>query len=81
MLLRLLALPVTGALGTLTFIGGKVAEAAAAQMNDAEAIKAELTRLEQRFDGGEIDEAEFERIELDLVRRLQDARRRMASTE
>jgi predicted nucleic acid-binding Zn-ribbon protein len=78
MLLRLLALPVTGALDAVAFVGGKIAEAAAAQMNDAEAIKAELDALERRLEAGEIDEADFEAIELGLVRRLQEARRRMA---
>jgi hypothetical protein len=77
MLFKLLSLPVTGPLDAVQWIGAKIHEAAEAQLNDTDAIKRELVALEKRLESGELSEAEFEEIELGLVKRLQEAAKRM----
>jgi hypothetical protein len=47
---------------------------------DPAAIQAELAGLEQRLEAGEISEEEFDRLEDDLLDRLEAARNRNAAT-
>ncbi|MHB9863827.1 gas vesicle protein GvpG [Streptomyces sp. YIM S03343] len=47
---------------------------------DPTAIQAELARLEQQLAAGEISEEEFDRLEDDLLDRLEAARHRNAAT-
>jgi hypothetical protein len=81
MLFKLLATPLTGPFRFVEWVGGAIDSAVQAQMNDTDAIKEELTALEKRLDQGELTEDQFEEIELELVMRLQAAKRRMATGE
>ncbi|MEU6537000.1 gas vesicle protein GvpG [Streptomyces sp. NPDC047000] len=47
---------------------------------DPSAIQAELARLETQLEAGEISEEEFDRLEDDLLDRLEAANRRTAAT-
>ena len=51
----------------------QVVNEAERQYYDPSAIRAELGRLEERLDAGEIDEAEFDRAEDELLDRLETA--------
>ena len=70
MLLKLLTLPVMGPINTAIWVGHKLKEAADRELNDVGEIKRQLTRLEQAFDAGEMNEEEFERLELELINRM-----------
>lgn len=48
---------------------------------DPAAVQAELAALEQRLEAGEIDEDEFDRLEDELLDRLEIALRRGAGTD
>ncbi|MFI9645255.1 gas vesicle protein GvpG [Streptomyces sp. NPDC052040] len=50
------------------------------QYYDPSAVRAELARLEERLDAGEIDEQEFDRLEDQLLDRLQIAMERGGGT-
>jgi hypothetical protein len=77
MLLSLLTLPLKGPLDAVMWVGGKLHEAALAQIYDSEAIRKELAAHEARLERGEIDEAAFEEIEAVLIERLKEAARRL----
>lgn len=77
MLFKLLTAPVTAPLDTVTWLGKKLAEQAEEQLNDTEELKRQLVALEAKLGAGELTEDEFEELEIDLVRRLQAAARRM----
>jgi hypothetical protein len=72
--LGLLALPVSGPLGAVTWIARQVAEAALAQYLDPARIEAALLALERRLEAGEIDEAGFEAAEAALLAELREMR-------
>ncbi|MFE0515474.1 gas vesicle protein GvpG [Streptomyces sp. NPDC058964] len=48
---------------------------------DPATVRAELAALEQRLEAGEIDEEEFDRLEDELLDRLEIALRRGAGTD
>jgi hypothetical protein len=48
---------------------------------DPSAVRAELARLEERLEAGEITEEEFDRMEDELLDRLEIATRRSAGTD
>jgi hypothetical protein len=48
---------------------------------DPAAVRAELSRLEERLEAGEITEEEFDRAEDELLDRLEIALRRSAGTD
>ncbi|UUU29658.1 gas vesicle protein GvpG [Streptomyces sp. CA-210063] len=50
------------------------------QYYDPAAVRAELARLEQRLEAGEIDEEEFDRLEDELLDRLEISARRSTGT-
>ena len=50
------------------------------QYYDPAAVRADLARLEQRLDAGEIDEEEFDRLEDELLDRLEIGARRSTGT-
>ncbi|GHE96429.1 gas vesicle protein GvpG [Streptomyces longispororuber] len=66
---ELLALPLAPARGALWAIRQVTAEAER-QYYDPSAIRAELARLTRQLEAGEIDEAEFDRREDELLTRL-----------
>ncbi|MBT2393255.1 MULTISPECIES: gas vesicle protein GvpG [Streptomyces] len=71
-LLLLPAAPVRGAAWVLR----QVAEEAERQYYDPSVVQAELARLSDRFDAGEIDEDEFDRREDELLDRLETIQNR-----
>jgi len=82
MLFQILGLPVTGPLRTVAWIGGAIHDAVERKMNDPAEIKRALAALEQQLEAGGISEEEYEQMEMDLIKRLQDASQqpRAAST-
>jgi hypothetical protein len=75
MLLQLLALPLTGPLRAVAWIGGVVRDAVDRQLNDPMEIKRLLAVLERQLEAGEISEQDYEAIEIDLIGRLRLASR------
>jgi hypothetical protein len=59
---------------------GQVLQEAERIYYDPSAIRAELARLEERLEAGEIDEEEFDRQEDELLDRLEIGLRRGAGT-
>jgi hypothetical protein len=68
---ELLLLPMAPVRGT-AWVLGKVVDEAERQYYDPSAIQRELAALEQQLLSGEIDEAEFDRREDDLLDRLEN---------
>lgn len=71
---ELLLLPLAPVRGTGWVLRQVVAEAER-QYYDPSAVQGELRRLEGLFEAGEIDEAEFDRREDELLARLEQKRR------
>lgn len=71
MLFQILTLPVTGPLRTVAWIGGAILDAVDSKMNDPAEIKRALAALEQQLETGRISEPEYERMEMELIERLQ----------
>jgi hypothetical protein len=71
MLFQILAFPVTGPLRTVGWIGGAIRDAVDSKMNDPAEIKRTLAALEQQLEAGSISEQEYERMEMELIERLQ----------
>lgn len=76
---EVLLLPFAPVRGSLWAVRQVVAEAER-QYYDPAAVRADLARLEQRLDAGEIDEAEFDRLEDELLDRLEIGARRSTAT-
>ncbi|MEU6804715.1 gas vesicle protein GvpG [Streptomyces neyagawaensis] len=72
---EVLLLPFAPVRGSLWAVRQVLAEAER-QYYDPAAVRAELARLEQRLDAGEIDEEEFDRLEDELLERLEISARR-----
>jgi hypothetical protein len=72
---EVLLLPFAPVRGSLWAVRQVLAEAER-QCYDPAAVRAELARLEQRLDAGEIDEEEFDRLEDELLERLEISARR-----
>ncbi|MDG4862053.1 gas vesicle protein GvpG [Streptomyces sp. T-3] len=72
---EVLLLPFAPVRGSLWVIKQVVAEAEQ-QYYDPSVVRTELAHLEQRLEAGEIDEAEFDRLEDDLLDRLEIAMQR-----
>lgn len=73
MLLKLLSLPFTAPVHGAAWLAHEIHEAAERDLNDPARLRAELNRLEEALDAGEIDETTFEDLEEDLIARLQMA--------
>lgn len=71
---EVLLLPFAPVRGSLWVVRQVLAEAER-QYYDPAAVRADLARLEQRLEAGEIDEEEFDRLEDELLDRLEIARR------
>ncbi|WP_159774887.1 gas vesicle protein GvpG [Streptomyces sp. HM190] len=72
---EVLLLPFAPVRGSLWAVRQVLAEAER-QYYDPAAVRAELARLEQRLDAGEIGEEEFDRLEDELLERLETSARR-----
>lgn len=62
--------------GGLRFVLEKLAAAVEAERDDDTALREELLAAQMRLEVGEIDEAEFARVEAELLRRIADIRQR-----
>ena len=71
MLFQILSFPFAGPLKTVAWIGGAIRDAVDSKMNDPMEIKRALAALEQQLDAGSISEQEYERMEMELIERLQ----------
>ncbi|MGA5451330.1 gas vesicle protein GvpG [Streptomyces umbrinus] len=76
---EVLMLPFAPVRGSLWAMQQVVAEAER-QYYDPAAVRADLARLEQRLEAGEIDDAEFDRLEDELLDRLEIAMTRSTGT-
>ncbi|MGW3418497.1 gas vesicle protein GvpG [Streptomyces phaeochromogenes] len=76
---EVLMLPFAPVRGSLWAMQQVVAEAER-QYYDPAAVRADLSRLEQRLEAGEIDDAEFDRLEDELLDRLEIAMTRGTGT-
>jgi hypothetical protein len=63
-------------IGGLRFVLEKLAAAAEAEMDDDTALREELLAAQMRLELGEIDEAEFARVEASLLRAIAEVRAR-----
>jgi hypothetical protein len=68
----LLTLPLAPARGAL-WIAEQVELEAERQLDEPSIVRSELARASAAFDRGELDEAEFERLEDELLARLEEA--------
>jgi hypothetical protein len=66
----LLTLPLAPVRGTM-WIAEQVQLEAERHLDEPAQVRAELARLEAAFDRGDLDEAEFERLEDELLERLE----------
>ena len=71
MIFQILTLPVTGRSDAVAWIGGAIRDAVESKMNDPAEIKRALAALEHQLDAGAISEQEYERMEMELIERLQ----------
>lgn len=76
---EVLLLPFAPARGSLWAVQQVLAEAER-QYYDPVAVRAELARLEQLLEAGDIDEEEFDRLEDELLDRLEIALNRSTGT-
>ncbi|HEV2010667.1 MAG TPA: gas vesicle protein GvpG [Candidatus Limnocylindria bacterium] len=67
---KLLTLPYSLPAAGIKYCINKVVEMAEQEMTDETPVKEELQLLNMRYDDGEIDEAEFRRLEAPLVARF-----------
>lgn len=71
--------PAVGPLKGLLWLARVIEEQAERTLYDESLLRAALLELEQRFEAGEIDEADYEKEEEVLLARLKIARERMRS--
>lgn len=71
--------PAIGPLKGLLWLARVIADQAERTLYDESVLRAALLELEQRFDAGEISEADYEEEEEILLGRLKIARERMRS--
>jgi len=69
-LFNLLSLPALGAPKMAHWLAKTVVEAAEQEALDEGRVRGELTELQERLDAGEIVEEEYDRLERDLLERL-----------
>jgi len=67
MFLDLLALPVTGPVGGISWIAEKILEQAEPHLNEKENLKKQLLALQLAFDMEEMSEEDFEEQEEELL--------------
>ena len=81
LLLKLLALPVTGPANALVWVAEKLSEQAEKELYDEDKVRSQLMELEFRNDLGEINEEEYAQSEQELLDRLKIIRERKAAQE
>ena len=74
LLRTLVTLPASAPLKGVAWLGGKITEAAEAELRDPAAIRRALRALEVELEAGRMDEETFEAQEMILLRRLSGAR-------
>ncbi len=73
-LISLLGLPVLGPVQLVRWLGGAVSEQALAEYFDEGKVRGELLELQQRYDSDEVSAEEFDRLEKELLERLDQIR-------
>ena len=68
-------------LGGIKFVLGKIAAAVDAELSDDTALKEELLEAQMRLEMGELSEAEFTRIEREVLDAIRVVRERMRGSE
>ena len=81
LLLKLLALPVTGPANALVWVAEKLSEQADKELYDEDKVRSQLMELEFRSDLGEINEEEYAQAEQELLDRLKIIRERKAAQD
>ncbi|HET9947469.1 MAG TPA: gas vesicle protein GvpG [Longimicrobiales bacterium] len=71
---HLLLWPVTGPLALVDFTMRQVEGMVRRELTDDERVKEDLMALQMRLELGEIDEAEYERAEAEIIERLRETR-------
>jgi hypothetical protein len=66
----LLTLPLAPVRGVV-WVADQIEQEASRQLDEPTQVRAELARLEAAFDRGELSETEFERLEDELLERLE----------
>lgn len=74
LLLKLVTLPVSAPVGGVMWVAEQVRAAAEREFYDEATIREQLADVEQRFEAGEIAEAEYDDAVDELFRRLLEAR-------
>jgi len=75
MLFQILTSPVSGPFRMVSWIGGAIRDAVDSKMNDPAEIKRALAALEQQLESGSLSEQDYERLEMELIERLQSSLR------
>jgi gas vesicle protein GvpG len=75
-LLRLLTLPISAPIAGIRFCLEKVAEVAERELWDDEPVREQLILVNQAFEEGRMDEAEFREREAELLTRLREIKER-----
>jgi hypothetical protein len=75
LLSTIITAPVTGPLKGVLWIVQTLAEHAERELYDEDNIRKDLLKLEQQYELGKIGIEEFERVEGELLQRLNEARR------
>ncbi len=57
------------------WLGEKLRDAAVQEMTDETRLQDELLQLQMQFEMGEIDEPEFEKLETELMERMEEMRK------
>ncbi len=74
MLLQLLTAPISLPLAGFRFVLGQIQDLAERELYDEDRIRDDLLLLQLRLEEGEIDEAQYQPEEADIMRRLRVAR-------
>ena len=64
----------TALIGGLRFVFDKIAAAVDSELNDASRLREELLAAQMRVELGEMTQAEFDRLEADILVRLREIR-------
>ena len=84
MILRLLLAPITGPFTGVTWIAEKILEQVEIDTDDLETLQKQLLTLQLAFDMGDVEEADFEAQEEELllaIQAIQDERQAAAEHE
>jgi hypothetical protein len=68
-------------IGGLRFVLDKVATVVDTELNDDTALREQLLAAQMRLDLGEMNQAEFDELETDILARLREIRERQQGTD